>query len=184
MHPDRMQWLKEESLFYVEVWMLVRLFEMPRSRRFQTQMYWDEYNDCHKKESWTDITPIIGCSWDAIGCRQCLSHRQATNVAGADMWHPQKTNPDSEEKCFWGEDGIDGGLCHDCARQKEYGCGWGGHECRRCVEDNHRSAATVDDANCDDCGPCQPCLAMRIHDEEGWWPHCRQACELHIIVCG
>jgi hypothetical protein len=177
MHPDRMKWLKKESLFYVEVRLLIRFHEMPRSRRCRTRMYWDEYADSRANASWTDMSPVMGCTYHAIGCPACLSHRQATDVVGEEIMCPRKTNPDSEEKCFWGEDGINGGLCADCFIQAEFGCGWGGHECTACIVDNHHSEEIAQ--HCADCGPC---IAMHDNDEEGG--HCRQVCPYNCGVCG
>jgi hypothetical protein len=180
MHPDRMKWLKKESLFEVDVGLQIRFHEMPRSRRCRTRMFWEEFDDSRANASWTDISPVIGCTHLVIGCPACLSHRQATDVTGEDMWCPRKTNPDSEEKCFWGEDGIDGGLCDDCVRQAEFGCGWGSHDCTACIPDNHRASAIVQ--HCADCGPCTAMHGNEFEAEH--WPHCRQVCPYNNGVCG
>ena len=172
-----MRWLKKESLFNVDVNLLIRFHEMPRSRRSRTRMYWDEYDDSRAKKSWTDISPVIGCTIHVIGCQDCLSHRQDTVVTNLDVWCPRKTNTYSEEKCFWGEDGIDDGLCDECFRKAEFGCGWGGHECSACILDNHRVDVILQ--HCADCGPCPA-----RHDNEADLPHCKQACPYNIGICG
>jgi hypothetical protein len=177
MHPDWKKWLQQESLFHVDVHLLIRFHNMPRSRRLRTRIYWDEFDECHAKALWTDISPVIGCTLHVIGCSDCLSYRQATDVTGVDMWCPRKTNPYSEEKCFWGEHDIDNGLCEECVRLVEFGCGWGRHECTACIVDNHLMEEIVQ--HCADCGPC---TARHDNDEEG--PHCRQVCPYNIGVCG
>ena len=181
MHPDWMSWLKKESLFHVEVELLIRFHNMPRSRRCRTRKFWDEYEECRAKGRWADMSPVIGCTQHVIGCANCLSHRQAIAVSGEDLWCPQKTNADSDETCFWGEDGIHGGLCEDCFRRKEFGCGWGSHECTLCITDNHSFEVIV--RQCTHCGPCPA-----MHGNEEDWPHCRQVCP-HTVgidsgICG
>ncbi len=98
MHPDRMTWLKQESLFNAagHVAETVRFFEMPRARRLRTRAHWDEYEECRAKARWTDMSPVVGCPDYSIGCPECLSERQATAVTGEDMWCPRKTNPYTE----------------------------------------------------------------------------------------
>jgi hypothetical protein len=179
MHPDWMKWLKKESLFDVDVHVMIRFHNMPRSRRLRTRMYWDEYDESSANASWTDATAVIGCTDNVIGCADCLSHRQAFDVTGEDMWCPQRKNAYSEEKCFWGEDGIDGGLCEDCSSRSEFGCGSGMHECTVCIADNHRMESIVQ--QCADCGPC---AAMHVNDDHDDWPHCSKVCPWNIEVCG
>jgi hypothetical protein len=182
MHPNWIEWLEKECLQDVEVDLLVRFHDMPRSRRIRTRIYWDEYDESLAKASWSDMSPVIGCTGYVIGCPKCLSHRQATNTAGDNMWCPQKNNANSVEKCFWGENDIDDGLCDGCVFNTDSGCGWGSHDCNDCINDNHWM-----DTIAQACAECGPCLADHGNDDDEW-PHCRQVCPdiigIKIDICG
>ncbi len=156
---------------------LIRFHDMSRSRRIRTRLYWDEFEISRARASWTNKSPVIGCTIHISGCADCLSRTQATDVSGEDMWCPQTTNAYTEERCFWGDDGINGGLCDDCFRQAEFVCGLGSHEFRACIKDNHHAEEIVQH-----CAECEPCLARHENGED--WPHCRQACPSHVQVCG
>jgi hypothetical protein len=178
MHPDWMKWLKQESLFDVAVFELIRFHDMPRSRRIRTRNFWNEYDEALANAAWADSSPVLGCTIRSIGCPECLSHRQAIQLTGEDMWCPWKTNANSEEKCFWGEDGIDGGLCEGCVRQVQHGCGFGFHHCTACIVDNHSAEEIVQ--HCSECGPCPG----RHENEEEGGQHCRKVCPYNSVVCG
>ena len=178
MHPDRMTWLKQESLFNAagHVAETVRFFEMPRARRLRTRAHWDEYDECLANATWTDMSPVLGCPDYSIGCPECLSQRQATAVTGEDMWCPWKTNPYTEEKCFWGEEGVRYGLCEDCFDAIEFGCGLGLHECSSCIRHNHRNEEIVQY-----CDACRLCTGNHDAQED---PHCIAVCPFNECICG
>jgi hypothetical protein len=181
MHPMRRKFLEENGLWGVCVATLIRFHDLPRARRMRTRIYWDTYKEAMDRLTWTNSSPVVACTIDPIGCRFCLSSREALEAAGDDMWCPRRTGLPSRQHCFWSRPAHnrDEDLCEDCQREVEEGCGFGDHDCQICIKDNHGFGEVM--LPCVNCGPCTA-IHDDIDDGDAW--HCRMACPYFTEIVG